>query len=189
MIVFAACVAVVAFVVGMAGTCFFTVRSFSERLIMPAIMASTTFLAVFSLGFRDRARYSRTFGSVRRSLLARADVCQECNAGIADVEDALLAQTRQAVAEFFDVPLLKICPTCKLYRDLKIEKLEPGFQFIVIDRVLGMRNVAIEEQFIVSTCQPQTFADVAIHIQGLIQSIQEGNSQPKALPGVGRNDM
>lgn len=181
MITFATCIAAVAFVFGMIGSFFLADANFVERLALAAMVFAMTFVAAFCLSWRDCAHQRRALSAIRRELLFRADVSEkEFATHFPGVELTLMSQTRQAIAEFFDVPLPKIHPADDLSRDLRTETLEPGFQFGIIQRVFSLRNVVIEEPFLVSTCQPKAIADLAVHIQSLIQCNQERDRFPKS---------
>lgn len=158
----------VAFLFGMIGSLFATEATFAERMMMALMVAGMAFIAALLLCLRDEAQDWATRRSVRRMLLDRQDVSDaEFVKHFRDTDPTLIAQTRRAVAEFFNVPVQKIHPTDTLRNDLKVDTLEPGFHSFVIFHVLGARNVE-PQRFVFHTGDLADIGDLAREIQRVL---------------------
>ncbi len=107
--------------------------------MMPAVI---TFVAVLVLASRDSAKHSATMRSVRNHLLAGNDTTDDDFVSLRPFDaPALLLETRKAISRFFDVPTEKINRDVQLIEDLHVDKLEPSFQFYVVDSVIASQPI------------------------------------------------
>ena len=131
------------------------------------------FVAALPLFTRDQFRYGAAVRKVRKTLLSREDIGDaEFVAAFPEIDSALLLQTRQAIAEFFDVPEAKIDPTDKLREELQFKTLELQLFEVVVPRVLAMNEVECEDPPF-RTSNLVTIGDLADTVQGLLESYKE----------------
>jgi len=134
----AGALALVAFILGLPFSFFFTVDHWSHRFLIASMPAAFTFVATILLCMRDHSSYNESTALVRRSLLDRADTSDDEFVALISNSDAkLLLQTRDAIAEFFNVPTCKLLPDDDLRTVLLADKLEPSFQMYVVDSVIA----------------------------------------------------
>jgi hypothetical protein len=84
---------------------------------------------------------------VRRKLLNRDDVDETTFAArFPDSDPMLLAETRRAVAEYFDVPAGRIHPTDRIREDLELDSLNPGLYFALakIVEARGLKTAGLQ---------------------------------------------
>ncbi|HAW29828.1 MAG TPA: hypothetical protein DCY03_17175 [Planctomycetaceae bacterium] len=158
--------AVVAFVIGFVASLFIPDLTWIARLVGATIPAFCTFFAAILLGSRDFARHSATMQDIRKNLLNSPDTTVEQFLSARPAEDpSLLLELREAIAQFFDVPVCKIARDVDLISDLHVEQLEPTFQFAVV------RPAIISRQK-----EPQSFgfSTTSLHsIDELVQALHE----------------
>ena len=163
-------IAAVAFVIGVIGSLFASEANIGERLMMASITAALAFVAALILLARDYKRHTSTMRSVRQTLLARQDVHdRDFLAHFPGLDATLIAQTRQAIAQFFDVPAAKIHPTDHLRNDLRFETFEPNFHAFVVYHVLDARNVQPQ----MFSFNPGSLTDVASLATGIQRVLDE----------------
>ncbi len=134
--------AAVAFIVGLLASLLAQDVTWTERVTMAAMLAGMTFLAALLLAGRDTAKSSALMRSVRQHLLSCGDTSDDEFIASAPSDDqALLLETRKAVAGFFDVPVNRVRRDIHLINDLQVDKLEPAFQFAVVDSVIASQPV------------------------------------------------
>jgi hypothetical protein len=134
--------ALVFFVIGFAGSLFVRDGSWSERLLVAGITAGMAFAAAVLLSSRDLVQHAATRGSVRKDLLARGDTTDDDFVSSRPTDQiGLLLETRKAIARFFDVPAEKVDRDIHLIRDLHVDKLEPAFQFFVVQAIIASQQV------------------------------------------------
>ena len=122
----AAMIGIVAFVIGLIAAVIANDPTFPHPLIVGAMTGGMTFVAALILVARDRGRHTSTIRNVRQVLLARQDINDgDYLAHFPDANSTLVAQTRQAVSDFFDVPVQKIHPTDSLRDDLQFDIQPP----------------------------------------------------------------
>ncbi len=115
-------IATVAFLIAIIASLFATETDLGQRLLIALMTAATAFVAAVILISRDRRRRAAVVQSVRQMLLDREDVSDTDFANhFPDHDPTLIVQTRQAVAEFFEVPAVKLHPTDGLRKDLKFD--------------------------------------------------------------------
>ena len=137
-----AVIAFVAFIIVFVVSLFVGAATWTDSLIMGTLTASVVFIVVLLLFVRDFARHSATVRTVRRHLLACGDTSDEnFIASRATNVAMLLLETRKAIARFFDVPTTKVGRDAHLIHDLRVDKLEPWFQFYVVDSVIASQPV------------------------------------------------
>jgi hypothetical protein len=174
-------IAAVAFVFGVIGSLFATEASLGERLMIALMPAAMAFIAAFLLFSRDHARHVATMRSVRRMLLDREDINDsDYLAQFPDADSTLIAQTRRAVSEFFDVPVQKIHPTDSLRKDLRFDTLEPGFHSFVVYRVFAARNVE-PQPFAFNTSDLSNIGDLSNEIQRVLDSFKSANQSNEGV--------
>ncbi|WP_417386278.1 hypothetical protein [Gimesia sp.] len=133
--------AVVAFVIGFVASLFIPDLTWIERLGVAMIPAFCTFFAAILLFTRDSVRYSATMQDIRKNLLNSPDTTEEQFLSARPVEDpSLLLELREAIAQFFDVPVFKVARDVDLISDLHVEQLEPTFQFAVVRPAITSRQ-------------------------------------------------
>lgn len=131
------------FVIGFAISLLFARdASWTDRLMMATLPAVITFVAVLLLSSRDSARHAATMRFVRNDLLVGADTSDDEFASLRPIDDAaLLLETRKAISQFFGVPTGKLRRDVQLIDDLHVDKLEPSFQFYVVDSVIASQQI------------------------------------------------
>jgi hypothetical protein len=140
----AATIAAVAFVIGCIGSFFALEATLGERLMIASMTAGMTFLAAFVLFLRDRVSKVLSRRSVRRKILVRAEISESefvHEAILSGVDEALMVQTRGAIARFFDVPMSKIYPMDNLSKVFAFDNLEPEFHNYVVFQILAERGL------------------------------------------------
>jgi hypothetical protein len=166
-------IAAVAFIFGLIGSLFATEATFGQRLIMALMPAAMAFVATLILIARDDARHAGTMRAVRQMILARPDVSDhDFLAHFPGTDPTLIAQTRQAISQFFDVPAQKIHPTDNLHHDLQFNTLEPSFHSFVVYHVLNARNVA-PQPFTFNTGELTNVGDFAEEIQRVLDGFND----------------
>lgn len=174
-------IAAVAFVFGMIGSLFATEANFGERIMIAFMPAAFAFVAALILCARDYARRTSTMRTLRQMLLARHDVNDDDFVShFPDADPALVTQTRQAISQFFDVPVQKIHPTDKLQDDLRFDRLEPGFHLYVVHHVLDARKVA-PRPFTFHTGGLTGVGDLAKEIQCVLDRFENAERDDGAL--------
>ncbi|MBN2579083.1 MAG: hypothetical protein JXB10_08840 [Pirellulales bacterium] len=135
-------IALIAFIIGFAVSLFISEATWTERLMMAGMPAAIAFIAAFLLSIRDFTRHHTVMRTVRGHLLACSDTSDEHFLSSRPCDDAaLLVETRKAISRFFDVPAVKVGRNVHLLRDLHVDKLEPSFQFYVVDSVISSQSV------------------------------------------------
>jgi hypothetical protein len=167
-------IALVVLIIGFAVSMLVSDATWTERLIIAGTTSGIAFAAAFLLFTRDSCRYSATMRTVRRGLLAKTDTPDEHFVSLRPSVDAiLLLEIRNAISRFFDVPAVKVARDLHLIHDLHVDKLDPSFQFYVVDSVVASRSVK---------SQPFWFAMTGIEtIDDLSEAIR------KVLDGLNRN--
>jgi hypothetical protein len=177
-------IAAVAFIFGVIGSLFATKASLTERLMIALIPAACAFVAALILFTRDHARHTSTMRAVRNMLLARNDVNDhEFFAHFADTDSTLIAQTRQAISGFFDVPAKKIHATDRLHNDLRFGTLEPAFHSFVVYHVLNVRNV-VPHPFTFNTADLTDIGDLAKEIQRVLDGLDTPAPSDNGVKGI-----
>lgn len=170
-------IAAVGFALGIVGSLFATEASIGERLLRAALTGAITFVAALLLFARDYRRQSSTRRAVRQTLLARRGAQDdEFSVRFPAADPALIAQTRQAISQFFDVPAEKIHPTDNVHSDFHADIFEPGFHTFVVYRVLNALNVA-PAPFTFSLANISDVADLANEIQRVLDGF--GTADPR----------
>jgi hypothetical protein len=161
-------IAAVAFVFGVIASLVATEAAVGERLMTAFVPPGIAFVAALLLFAMDRARHTSTMRSVRQMLLARPDVeDHDFFAQFPDADSTLIAQTREAISRFFDIPMQKIHPNDNLRNDLQIDTFEPAFHSFVVTDVLRARHIA-PRPFTFSTCGLTDIGDLAKEIQRVL---------------------
>jgi hypothetical protein len=174
-------IAAVALILGIIASLFSTEAPFPERLTIAIGPAGMAFVAALLLLTRDRARHVSAVKAVRQMLLAREDVSEaKFMAHFPDADPTLIAQTRQAVSKFFDVPAQKIHPTDDLRSNLQFDALEPGFHSFVVYQVLADRNVA-PQPFWFKSGGLRDIGDLAKEIQRVLDGFTDGEANTDDL--------
>ncbi|WP_146504630.1 hypothetical protein [Rubinisphaera italica] len=96
------------------------------------------FLANFLLMLRDYSqfkKYNTRVGDMLRSLDDQSD--EHFLAAHPTENSDLLLKIRQAISDFFEVPSTKIHRDAHLIDDLNVHKLQPSFQFSVVNTVIS----------------------------------------------------
>lgn len=78
---------------------------------------------------------------VRLQLLAEPDIPIEAFVAALPTDDSLLLRDlRTAIAKFFDVPTTKVPRSLDLKQDLRVDDLQPAFQFAVVNPLVKTRT-------------------------------------------------
>ena len=171
-----AMIAVVAFVFGAIGSLFVSDATFTERLMFALMPAAMTFIAAFFLGYRDQALHRTAMQTVRKRLMTRADLNEiDYLAHFPNSDSTLLAQTRRAVSQFFDVPPEKIHPSDRLREDLQFDRLQPSFHTFVVYHVLEARKVT-PQPFAFHTRDLADLGDLANEIQRILDGFDQAKT-------------
>ena len=157
-----------AFCIGTAVSLFIRTIPWPERLMVPIMPAVCTFLAAYILFLRDDVRTGKAKRLVRTELLAKADTPDQVFVSTLSTEDTLLLlDIRIAIASFFDVPAIKVPRKVDLKNDLRVDDLQPAFQFAVVDSVLKPR-MGRPNSIGFSMNGLKTIDELATAIQGVI---------------------
>ncbi|MFN3149753.1 hypothetical protein [Bremerella sp.] len=106
--------------------------------------------------------------AVRHALLAGDDTSEFDFVSLRPFDDAtLLLETRVAIARFFDVPTTRINRDVQLVDDLRVDKLEPFFQFSVVKSVIASQRIE-PEPFGFSMAGIETIDDLTAAIRHVI---------------------
>ena len=166
LLIFAGLLAVVPFGIGFVASLFIPEATWIERLGLAALPAFCTFFAAILLGSRDSARTTSTVEQIRENLINSPDTTEEQFLSARPAEDpSLLLELREAIAQFFDVPVCKIVRGVDLINDLHVDQLEPTFQFAVVRPAIASRQK-----------EPQSFgfSTTGLHtIDELVKAIHE----------------
>ncbi len=155
---------IVVFVVSLA----FRDASWAARVTIALVPTGMALIAVLLLSCRDALRYSATMRTVRNRLLKSNDSTDDefiMSAPAADA--AILLETRKAISQFFDVPTSKIRREIHLVHDLRVDKLTPSFQFVVVESVIASQSVELQP-FTFSTASLTTIDELAVAIQDIL---------------------
>jgi hypothetical protein len=138
--------------------------------------AAMAFVAASILWYRDQAQHRRAVRTVRQRLLARSDMIDaDYLAHFPNVDSLLLAQTRRAVSQFFDVPPEKIHPSDRLREDLQFDRLQPSFHTFVVYHVLEARKVT-PQLFEFRTRDLADLGDLANEIQRILGGFNQAKT-------------
>jgi hypothetical protein len=175
-------IAAVAFVIGMIVSFFATDVTVGEKLALAVMTAAMAFVAAVLLMYRDHFRHTVARRAVRRMLLARQDmVDRDYSVNSPDSDPTLIAQTRQAVAAFFDVPIEKVSIDDNLREDLNFEALEFGFHTCVVYHVLEVRN-SVPRFFTFNADKLVNVRDMASEIGRVIDDFNRPKNREDAEP-------
>lgn len=178
-----AVLSLVAFVIRFAVSLFVRDATWTDRLMMAAMPAVVTFVAALLLSTRDSAKHSGTVQSVRNALLGGDDTSDDDFVSSRPSKDATsLLEARQAISRFFDVPTGKIGRDVRLIHDLHVDRLEPSFQFYVIDSVIASQQVA-PKPFGFSMAGLETIDDLTDAIRNVLDGFDrnsDNQGQPEA---------
>lgn len=167
--------ALVAFVIGGAVSLCVRDASWTDRLIISTMPAVITFVAVLLLSSRDHAKHSAAMRSVRNRLLTGPDTTDDDFVSLRPFDaTAILLDTRKAISRFFDVPAGKINRDVQLIRDLHVDKLEPAFQFYVVDSVIAAQQIT-PKPFGFSMDGLDTIDDLAVAIQNVLVGFDQNS--------------
>lgn len=159
----------IAFILGLPFSLFFTVDHWSQRLLIAGMPAAFTFVATILLCLRDHSSQNESITLVRRSLLDRKDAADDEFVALVSNSDAkLLLETRDAIAEFFDVPSCKLRPDDDLRAVLRADKFEPAFQMYVVDSVIA-KNTDDPQPFMFGMEGLSTIADLSVAIENVLK--------------------
>ena len=163
--------ALVAFILALPFSLFFTVDHWSHRFLIACVPAAFTFFAAIFLCMRDQLSQSENIGVVRRTLLRRADTPDDVFV-TSNPDAKLLIQTRDAIANYFDVPGAKLLPTDDLRNDLRADKLEPSFQMYVVDSVVA-NNTDNPQPFMFGLDGITTIEDLSVAIENVLKGFED----------------
>ena len=172
-------IAAVAFVFGLVGALFATTTTVREKFLIAAGVAAMAFVAALILGARDYSRHRAAVAAVCRMLLTRDDLTEaDFVSHFSEIDPILLGQIRQAIADFFRVPVAKIHPGDSLRGHLQCDALEPGFHTFIVYHIFAARKVTTERgQLISFHCGALNgFADLAKEIQRILDGLASGRA-------------
>jgi hypothetical protein len=168
-------IAAIAFLLGLIGSLFVNEVNLFQRLMIALMPAALGFVAALLLLTRDRLRHTATMRDVRRMLLARRDVNDdEFIAQFPAADATFLAQIRQALSQFFDVPAEKIYATDNLNKDLRFSTFEPAIHCYVVYHILNAHDMA-HQAFKFNTADLSDIADLAQEIQRVLDRCKNAN--------------
>lgn len=175
-------VAAIAFVLGGIGSFFAHDATLWQRLGIAALPAGIAFVATLVLGWRDYRRINRNLRTIRRKLLARANVSDaDFTAHFPQDDPRLLLWTRKAIARFFEVPKAKIHPTDRLAEDFHMRQLDPTFQFCVVQDILQRARVT-PQPFYLDTTQLNDIGELSRQIQTVIDDARAAAASSNDAP-------
>ena len=163
--------ALVAFILGLLFSFFFTVDHWSHRFLIACMPAAFTFFAAILLCLRDQSAHSEHIAVVRRSLLQREDTPDD-DFVTSNPNAKLLIQTRDAIANYFDVPAVKLSPNDDLRNNLRADKLEPSFQMYVVDSVVA-DNTNNPQPFSFGLDGITTIVDLSAAIEDVLNGFED----------------
>jgi hypothetical protein len=158
--------ALVAFILGLPFSFFFTVDHWSHRFLIALMPAAFTFFAAILLCLRDQSAISEHVSAVRRSLSQRPDTSDN-DFVVSNSNQTLLLQTRDAIANYFDVPAAKLLPNDDLRIILRADKLDPSFQMYVVDWVVA-NNADDPQPFMFGLDGINTIVDLSAAIEDVV---------------------
>lgn len=171
--------ALIALPFGLIGALFVREAGWRERLLLACMPSAMTFVAALLLMGRDHLSNIVRISSVRRKLQSRRDVtAAEFVEPFPDCEPALLADIRQAIAEFFAVPPEKIHPTDDLQNDYLASFNGAPLHSAVMSAVFEARGVWPGVKF--RPDKLKTVGDLARKIQ---RSLERHTQRPEDREG------
>lgn len=171
MFILAGILASVVFLISLPFSFFADVNHWSGRLLVASLPAAMTFVATILLCLRDHSEFKRHMIDVQHLLMERSDTSEDDFINSSPEQQRLtLLQTRVAIAEYFDVLPSKILATDDLRTVLRADKLEPSFQFFVIDSVIA-KNTDKREVLCFGLEGLLTVADLSKAIEEILQGI------------------
>ncbi|TWT52202.1 hypothetical protein KOR42_30700 [Thalassoglobus neptunius] len=168
LMIMALVVAFVALLCGGLGSLFAQDAGPGERILMALMTSATAFVATLILGLRDLIRFRRDSRRTQQHLLERPDFFEAEFRSEADVDPELMKVVREAIAQFFDVPVSKIRPTDNFETDLHIDPTEVNFQHFVI-RTVADDHRFHDEVIEVNFANAHTVEDLVIWLQDFIR--------------------
>ena len=169
----AGALALIAFVLGLPFTLFITVDHWSQRLFLASTYATITFVATILLCLQDYSSHRKNRAMVRRTLLDRSDTSGDGFVALISNPNAnLLLQTRNAIADFFNVPAEKLLPNDDLRTVLRADKLEPSFQLHVVNSVIA-KNTDEPQPFMFGLEGLSTIADLSTAIENVLDGFSD----------------
>lgn len=165
--------AVVVFVIGFAISLFVRDATWIDRLAIGLTPAFIVFVAVLLLVGRDSAKHSASVRSARKYLLSCGSMPEnEFLASRPSDHVELLLATRQAISQFFGVPIGQIRRDVNLIHDLHVDLLEPAFQLSVVDSVIISRRIE-SKPFGFSMAGIETIDELTYAIQKVLVDLKE----------------
>ncbi|MEW4487104.1 hypothetical protein AB1L42_03435 [Thalassoglobus sp. JC818] len=161
-------IAFVALLCGGLGSLFAQDAGLRERIFMAVMTSAMAFVATLILGLRDLFRFRKASRQTRQRILERPDFFEAEFYSKADIDPELMKIVREAIAQFFDVPVSKIRPTDNFETDLHIDPTEFNFQHFVILKVADdhrFQDEVIEANF----ANAHTVEDLVLWFQEIIR--------------------
>ena len=168
LIIMALVVAFMALLCGGLGSLFAQEAGPGERILMAVMTSAMAFVAALILGLRDLLRFRKASRQTQQHLLERPDFFEAEFQSEAEVDPELMKIVREAIAQFFDVPVYKIRPTDNFETDLHIDPTEFNFQHFVILKVADdhrFQDEVIEANF----ANTHTVKDLVLWLQEFIR--------------------
>lgn len=143
------------------------------RTAMVFMPSGIAFIAATLLAMRDRTLAKLRWRSVRRKLLRRHDVNrQEYLTHFPHNNPELMAEIRQAISEFFEVPVEKIHPTDDLQGDFLFNAFEPQLHQHVLHCAVARHVGTIPPQIVAfNSAGLSTVGDLAGEVQRIITGL------------------
>ncbi|MBN2294364.1 MAG: hypothetical protein JXM70_18190 [Pirellulales bacterium] len=165
-------IAFIVFIIGFVVSLFVGEATWTERITVGAMPAAVVFIVVLLLFMRDSARQSASIRSTRNHLLACGDKSDDIFISSFSTDNALLLlETRKAIAQFFDVPTSKIARDVHLIDELHVDRLEPSFQFYVVNSVIASQPVE-PKPFAFDMAGLESIDDLAYAIRKVIDGLK-----------------
>jgi len=151
-------------------------QSLEELIISSLLVWGMTTVAAILLATRDWVRTSATYRLVRRCLNANSDISDEqFLSGRLTNNSALLIETRQAVAEYFNVPREKLARDLHLVKDLRSHRFEPSFPLFILNTLIAS-HVKEHADIGFSMVGIETLDDLARAVQKILNDIESASS-------------
>jgi len=172
--------ALVAFILGLPFSLFFEVDHWGQRLFIAAMPAAMAFLAGLVLLGRDMHLHSLEISSVQSTLRSRTDISDSSFVEhFPSTDPDLLLRTRETIAAYFDVPAFKIHPEDDLREDFRADRLDPSFQFFVVDSVIA-QTTEVQRSFTFSLSELNSVGDLTNAIERVLDDLHSNRSDTES---------
>ena len=164
--------ALIGFIIACPFAFFIEARHWQEYLIPPCMTATFTFVAALLLFARDFAKRNGALQEVQHRLNSRSPMDDErFLAEPIACSDETIRMTRDAISEFFEVPVRCIYRNDSLNDIYNVSDFEPEFYFFTFDFVIN-KQLGRSYQYQINTEGLELIEDLALAINRQIIRIK-----------------